>query len=761
MENADINRQSLVIPVNFEKPLKEPVEISAFLFTREGKLLQQAPVENDSATFKKVPVRNLSDVRVFIAPTPKERALNVTSIRDMDKLHAYEPVLSLDDKGTLQVLPIPEYLSLWWCFAFCRVRGTVSKNFVMDGITQNRPVCNARVHICEVDKIWWLLPRIPDDIILRIPEIILYPELPIPIPNPIPDPPPFENVPGIARQFEAKAYPKTSSAAFSFPTQTQTRVAKSNLREEAAAFQQPAATALRRAVSRMSPEIRQQLLSGNVTQIRETLLQNFELLHPLFCWLPWIWPYFYRCDEIKVVNTDMNGHFDTSIFYWGCGDHPDLYFWVECFIDQAWTTVYKPPIPCYTYWNFVCGSEVAIHITDPRVRWGCDTVLEGDIIWIKTIGHGASVAHIQQTDLYSVIQNVSFNRIGLSDVSVPHRGNAVGDFRRPFGSRLYFLVQFGSGLPSGNMSYYRWSYRKTRNADLSPASGTLTVLNNELFKSYSFEYFDALMHKHIDYKSFRLGPVTAGSTNDLFIIPPVSPTQAPVNAAELNPQWDQNTVSVVFDSSKLEDGLYEFILEIFDSSGNKVTAIPRQLFQTPNYSTFAPSVDAPDDYLILNGTTQADAFRMNVRIDNQKCEADIYKILVDGAETTTNCCGFVKYQTGSDVEIRFRAYHPHNFADLSFVVQKGTCSDPVQTNATNTSGMVIGSTYTGMIENYHRNSASVYSKTFSPATLLGTCASDGKAAFAESLYVAVLTTDGNNYLELDSSALAAFALEPA
>ncbi len=751
--------QNLVIPVKFETPLQEPLPLTAYLFNRNGKLIQQTPVSKDTAAFKEVPVNSLNEVRIFIAPTPKERIINPASIADMDKLHAYEPILNIGAKGELQILPIPAYLSKWWCFAFCRVRGTLTKNFVIDGQVQNRPVCNARVHICEIDKIWWWLPRIPDDIILRIPEIILHPELPIPIP--IPDPPPFERIPGINQMFEAKPFPKADPTILS-NVRMELSSANLNVREGMAnADQGKAMDKIREVSASLQPDIKKQLLSGNVAQIKNVLAQNFQLFHPLFCWLPWIWPYFYRCDEIKTVNTDMNGNFDTTFFYWGCGDHPDLYFWVEYFINGVWTIVYKPPIPCYTYWDFACGSNVSINITDPRVLWGCNNVIDGDIIWVKTIGHGASVAHIQQTDFFSVIQGKLFNRIGLSDVSVPHRGNAVGDFRRPFGQTLYFLVQFGSGLPSNSMKYYRWSYRKIRNADLSPASGSWTPLKNQLFKPYSFEYFDLLLHKHIDYKNFRLGPVTAGTKDDLFIIPPAWPTQAPVNATELNPNWDQNTVSVVFDSSQLDDGLYEFILEIFDAAGNKVSSIPRQLFQTPNYSNFAPSIDAPNDYLILSDPTHADAYRMNVRIDNQKCQADIYKILVDGVESSTNCCGFVKYQPGSDVEIRFRAYHPHNFADFSFNVKKGTCNDPIQTSATNTAGMVIGSTYNGLIENYHRDNTSVYSKTFSPATLLGICALEGKAAFAEYLYVAVLTTDGNNYLELDADALAAFALEPA
>jgi hypothetical protein len=146
---------------------------------------------------------------------------------------------------------------------------------------------------------------------------------------------------------------------------------------------------------------------------------------------------------------------------------------------------------------------------------------------------------------------------------------------------------------------------------------------------------------------------------------------------------------------------------------------------------------------------------MLMRIDNEPCQAAIYQLTVGGVPAASNCCGFVSYQPGSDIGMSFWAYHPNNFADFSFVVQKGTCNDTAQSTATNTSGMVIGST-----ANYARDMASVYSKSFTPAMLLGMCANEGKAAFAQSLYVASLATNGNYIAGQDASALAAFALEP-
>jgi hypothetical protein len=454
-----------------------------------------------------------------------------------------------------------------------------------------------------VDRIWWWIYKIPDHIILKIPEIIFNPRWPIPVPEPGPDPvfselnpqplPPRSFSSADIRnnlvRFNAVSEFKTTT---SFSAQHENELSTASLNVNSAEAIQQAQSSIQ-----SLPEIKNQLLSGNIATIRKTVVDYYHLFHPYFCYIPWLWPYFYRCDEIDVVYTDLNGHFDTNYWYWYDGDAPDIYFWVEYLINDVWTTVYKPPIPCNTYWNYACGSDVTIRITDARVRWECNDVLEGDIIWVKTIGSGASVVHTRQTDLNSIVQGKNFNRIGLSDVSVWASANAVGDYRRPFGSTLGFIVQFGSGLPSNGMYYYRWSYRKIKNADLSnvPLTAPVSLHGGQaLYKSYTYEYFDILLHKHIGVNSFKLGPVSKNGNDDLYIIPPAYPSAAPANATELNPLWDQNTLTVSFDSSKLSNGLYEFYLELFDFNGNILASVPKHLFQVPDYNTFAPPVDAPD-----------------------------------------------------------------------------------------------------------------------------------------------------------------------
>lgn len=762
----DKSFKNFIVPVSFDTKPQEDIPLVAFLFSRSGKLLEKTAVRGDAAEFKTA-TTNPRAHKIYIAPAADKKIELVHSVAELERFKPYELVLDINQEGAINHIKIPSEFSRLWLLRSCRVRGKVIKNFSIGSIAQDRGICHARVHICEVDRIWWWIHKIPDLIIIKIPEIIATPQWPFPIP----EPEPFDPIGPVALNLQPLPPRLSGSLTFDAASEFSGNQTISALRrlyetkitdshEQNNVRSAPAELASAQAAIFASPKILNQLNSGNASAIRKTIVENFALFHPYFCHIRWLWPYFYRYDQVALAYTDLNGNFDTHFLYWNDGDKPDLYFWVEYLINGVWTTVYRPSIPCHTYWDYQCGSEVTIRITDPRVRWECNDVIDGDIIWIKTIGSSASVTHIKQHDDVSVIQGKAFNHIGLSDVFMSPGSSALDSYRRPFGGTLNFIAQFGSGLPSNGMSYYRWSYRKIRNADLSSVPfGIPTSLHQgqALYKPYSYEYFDAALHKHFGVNTFKLGPVSKNGHDDLYIIPPAYPSTSPVNASELSPLWDQNTLTVSVDSTQFDDGLYEFFLELFDANGNKLSAIQRQLFQVPHYNSFAPSVDAPDEYLVLNGGTHADAFKMKARVDNSKCEATIFKIKVNGTEVTSDCCGFVPYPPNANIEIAFRAYHPQNFASFDFTVKKGTCNDASQQSFTNASGMVIGNA--GL---YNRDNASIYRHNFTPAQLLGVCVAGGKAAFAEYVYVSALATNGYDRLSyLDASDLAAFALEPA
>jgi len=45
----------------------------------------------------------------------------------------------------------------------------------------------------------------------------------------------------------------------------------------------------------------------------------------------------------------------------------NIYIWVEANINGQRVTVYRPPLPCYTWWNYQCNTDINITVTDTRV----------------------------------------------------------------------------------------------------------------------------------------------------------------------------------------------------------------------------------------------------------------------------------------------------------------------------------------------------------------------------------------------------------
>ncbi|MDE3248918.1 MAG: hypothetical protein KGO82_09685 [Bacteroidota bacterium] len=748
-----INKLSLT--VNFEKTPQPEVRLLGFLFWCNGIFIQRQYVNKNLLEFNLADSKSsrqggfqANEVRVLIVPETDKSIQKITSMDALEPYKPYEPVLARDAKGNFSILAIPASVAQFWPVCQCRVTGKVSKWFHAGNVWTDRAVCRARVHICEVDPIFYWIYRIPDHIIAKVPDAILNPKEIVRFPIPMPDPPPLD----------------LRSLAL---TEPQEKVFVSASAEEK---QMEAAAAL----PELGFEIRKDLASGNLHLIRQTIAKNYALFHPWFCLFPWWWPWFYRCTERKIVYTDANGRFDTNIDYCCFGDKPDVYLWIEYLVNGVWTTVYNPPIPCNTLWDYACGTNINIHITDPRVPGDCccNCPLPGELVFIRSIG-STSVSHINQQSYLQAPpgQTVSYNRIGLTDAGAIGDGiftTTVGDYKRPFGGGLNFYMGFGSDLPNTGIYYYRWKYRKVANADLTPVSGTVHHLSAPEMKGYDFEYTDSNGDQQIGHNSVKLGPFTVGSNDDLFIIPPSNPAMAPFNATESDPQWFErthNTHTAGFDSSSLKngavaggDGLYAFYLELFDKNGNLLSNIPKTTFKVPDFNDANNSVNAPD--MLLDGATAAtaDAFRMLVRVDNSHCQSNLYTIKVNGAPAATDCCGFVKYKPGNveaDLEITFLASHPNNFGAFSFGVTRGTCG---AVSAAGASGLVIDSA------DGYTMSGGLYDKHFTPAQLLETCyaGGTGKAAFAETLSVIAMATDGT-FRQSSKDApyrVAAFALEP-
>ena len=485
-------------------------------------------------------------------------------------------------------------------------------------------------------------------------------------------------------------------------------------------------------------ELQSRLLSTSVTTVRRSLVENWRLLVPWLCYWRWWW-WWFRCDEIRVVDTDAYGNFETFIIYPCQGDHPDLYFWVEYDFGSGHETVYRPPIACNTYWNYECGSEVTIRVTDPRVPGcGSEPDLPGKQVVVKSIGRNVAVREVD--------------------------GDGLTNFGEPFGHTLEPRVDFSrSALIGSNIPYYRWSYRRMTGPDgTTPDVGPWTPMTRSVYRHYK---------DGTSYPSDIMGPLpttgpgAAPAPNLFRIRPVVSPSGEPwevlnerVDLATAyfetttlpgNPQF---TPGVGW-SEDLAAGRYELKLELFDNAGNLVQDWDAQGIDLRITDQDAPfgtgtvtTSPAPTDNRVLNaGNT--DGFRMQVRVDNNRCFAEVHPIGGDLAPDPD--CGFYEYETGDDAGLSFTARHPNGFATYHFDTGRGT--GPA-IGIASTSGTVGQADSNG----FGAGAGFLYYKDVAVSALLGTCPS---AAFWEDLDVRALATNGYSRLTgYNATDNAAFAL---
>jgi len=745
-ENAIQERaqsQSLRFKVEFDGQPSEEIKLVAYAFDSQGALLASAPVNKEGRFQLELGPEKAQYARLMLSlALPKGREEAQITPQILERLRAYEPLWKFEPrKRAYELLPIPKFHWEWWLWCLCRVRGRVVRPVTINGVTYDKPVCHARVHVCEVDTLRIVIPRLPDDLIIRIREELLHP---IPRP-PFPDPPPFRFDPRVfdfsARNIAAMQSVPEFELGEDFDL-ANPQPPPSFFPDRIGGFERDPSqppSAVPDFLNNFA--FKAALQSSSIAVIKQALLDNLLVIRPYICFWQWVWPYFYTCDELAVIETDNQGRFDTLIFYLCVADHPDLYFWVEYCLGGAWTTVYQPPMACNTHWDYVCSSDVIIRVTDPRVPWCSDgETVAGKQVAVMLIGNKVSMAEIQ------------------GQAAGANEGLTTDD--RPFGGSLEPHVWFGDALIASGITHYRWSYRRLG------SSGAWLALDREVVRHYAEVMPDTTLH----FKPFVLGPDPAFSGQSLSKIRPLIPPLNPgVDSSSWAPEVDarENTASAFFLSHLLEGGnalmaagKYELKLELFKSDGSLVNWTTEGVL--PKVPTIAgpfgvgmvPTVAPTEEHLIRNAASEIIAFRLVLHVDNNKCTARIYSVQVDGSATADEC-GFVSYasKVSSNALIRFRPFHPHNFARFIFMIRRGTTITPVE--------QADGPVGDSVVDGYTRNAASIFSKSVAVSNLLGSC---DKAAFAETLYVNAIATDGwSDELDyLDSGlASAAFALEPA
>ena len=756
MQATQAKERGTELRIRFEgKPNAVP-ELHVHVFDAGGRHVESATVDDGTARLK-ADTKALRGTRIFVAPTPPERFEKKSlSLQAMERRFAYEPVLSRPIDGRFELLPIPEFHWQTWLWRPCRVKGRVQKPVVVNGSSVDMPVCGARVHICEVDRIWLVLPQIPKDVLFQLRDEVLQirPEFQPPVPRPpFPDPPfdELERFPG---------FPDSPELVF------EGRVVAANARDEESA---PRVLAESFVGHRLAPEAQADFAQALTSDaIIAAIRKHHAIIFPWLCLWRWTWPWLYRCDELAVVETDALGRFDTTVWYQLLADHPDLYFWVEYPIGDEYATVYRPPIPCATYWDFDCDSEVEITVYHPQVEVCGDVPeLTGVRVEAVKIGSAGFVSRIEQASVNALIQGELVRTRGTIEGIDDSSG-----FPQPFGGTLAPRVFFGSELITAGITHYRWSYRRLEQAD-----GTAVV--GDPFKAIDA----AVSRRYLEEapsgnrrKFYPLGPDPAYS-DTVFKIPrnfahELELTDVPALGSVPNPdglfrswiaeEYATASLDSLFSGSgtaeRLADaGLYELKLELFRIVGTtpQRVSMPKDDWHVPDAvaPATADSVPAPAPFLVEDpaDSTKATGLRFVIRVDNNICEASIDDVEVDGDFASTDC-GFVDYasKTTSDATLAFRAAHANGFARFDFDVVRGNGNHRPDAEA---DGMVVGP-----VDGFALDADGKFRKPVPVSHLLENC---DEAAFGERLYVRALATNGTSRLTaLDRGALAAFALEP-
>ncbi|ACV26457.1 hypothetical protein [Kangiella koreensis] len=690
-----------------------------YAFSSQGQLLAESKVKGSGTTKLSLKAHLNDAVTVAVGPETKEK------IRSLSDLKRFRPKVS-SLKLTEQVLDLDVYLpsKLWlcWFLSRCVVPGAVYRDYGISGPSDNFPIANATVEVYEVDPFWLWIPKLPDNIIDKLKDIIV--DGPHPIDPPIPPFPPI-----------LPDFPEPQPSFF----------------EPALELRSDEGYAKLKALSQLPDyqNLKVMAQTQNNFEFRQTLLEIPKLVLPFICFY---FPRWVTMQKLTEAITDECGRF-TAVFFRGCNntDQPDLYFKVKQQVPgKGEVTIYeKKPIPCYTYWNYQCGTEVTLRSTHPDAiaSSGCKELPEGNYVVFKTVG----ITGMHRIYGCGASGSNSTNK-GLLNANNPGS---------PFGSGLYFSADFSPSLRSNGIRYYKLSVK-------GPSTGgDFVPMRHEMFRFYTDDSGGTPM-----FKSYSLGPDKDGLA-DLYEIPDVdAPNNTPwqngagsmfYNSLSIG-YWD--SVGDQSDAERLNNaGMYEIQMQLFDASGNEVNIGSGDFYYllATDGSVTDPVEhnNAKDFNLVKAGSGSHLSLIFELRIDNNQCVGQLQTPHVGGT-TAGACCGTLDYDvTGSIVNMPFVAEHPHGYANYAFSIKRGSIPLIGLTEAGKADLAPPNKQQLASVATLLSNATTSEGGVIQPAHLPAGCADKvcTNAAFAEHLYVNAWATNGISQINAyDAHDFRAFAL---
>ena len=618
----------------------------------------------------------------------------------------------------------------WFRLCVCLVRGRLVKRVALpNGTTLDLPICHARVTLCEIDRWPRLIRVLPDRDILRLRDDLLGL---IRRPIPLPDPPPFAfpgpipDVPAPPPPPLPLSRPGTPGGASAAP------VARAAQPVEAIA-------------APVTPMLRlvEEIQNAPAEVVRARLSLGGMLLLPYLCRLPWLDALFVtRRHCFATVMTDDDGRF-AALYIHACGDEdrPDIYVSAQQFLGGVWTTIHAPSVTCGTTWNYHCGDEITVVVTDPRAQ---PCVPEDPVdpppgveTWVMPHAVGAMP-----------IAGTAGGAVPAGWVRPDGQTNYGGNIDAPFGAVLGFRQQHSLNIPNDGLYYFRWSWRRG-------TTGEWTAMTAPITRSYVRD----VPGPAVQFPTVQLGPVgdnlfrfktqifnpadwavdTSADPAGTTYYWPIDSGMGEIYAAK----WTTPGTTDAMAAPALAD-TYQVRVEVFAKNGVRVAPGPG------TFRFIVPTGIAPDGTVNTRIAAPSeiidDGFVFSLVIDNSRCSAAIAPPAIS-AGASDDDCGFINYAPGASVTLAFSASHPNGRARFSFALTRGATDVP----AAGAGGEVLAAT-----AGAYTRAGTTFSGSFAVGALMGTCPN---AAFAETLYVAAKATDGTSRISgYDAGAVRAFAL---
>lgn len=589
--------------------------VAAYAFSDGGRLLAYAPLgDKGDARLEWPATRAPVAARILLGPAPEEK--QVPALDELLRRGAIERHVTLRPGETVPDLHIPVYPDAWryWLIGLCLVKGTVLKRVTRDGVSMDFPVCHATVEIYEVDPLWIVLPKLPPYVIDHLRDILAGRTPPRPLPGP-----------GPVEGAEAHQVDETALEALHAAAGNQT--------------------------------LRFAAMSGSAQMFQQTLVNHAALIRPILCWL---YPRFVTTQLIATATTDDCGHFARFIFKsYRNPDQPDLYFKVKQRIFGFFeATLYAPtPIACHTWWDYKCGTEVTLHVTNPLAITcrPCAPVIAGEN-WVlfNAIGNHS----------LSDIHGTGFGLAGSTDAA--NLGLTGGG--SPWGGVLMPRLDFDNSLRDAlGVTYYRLSWKRDGEPDTQYRP--LTAAINR--------HYAQMIGTDLVLNAYSLGPKVVGGQGSLFEIPPSIPPAGQWSVADaiedtINGKFDTTTA---LNGAPILDGLVQLRLELFDASGNPVDIGLLHIdYYVPKDEVAGTihTILAKDPSLGLGtGLVQGNTMSITLHVNNEHCTAYIAPPQV-GGQGADDCCGVLGYHAdGDNASLSWQAGHPHGFAWSTFSVKRG------------------------------------------------------------------------------------------